>query len=277
MNDLQKAELEILKVFLEICNKEDLQYYLVCGSALGAVKYQGFIPWDDDIDVALPRVDYEKFIVVAHDYLPQYFFLQNYKTDQEYHRIGSKLRDSRTTYIERMTEDLKINQGVFIDVFPLDGLWITKKEQKEFKKIQKEYEVKRRVNLNYNRLSRDNIFSIRTNLVYFLRCITKCFSNTWEIIEKYDHMISSYSSEKSEMYCNFANSVSESEYSPKQQYGKGIMMKFEGLDVRVPEKYDEYLTQKYGDWRKELPEKEQIGHHYYSIIDLENSYTKYMK
>ncbi len=79
MTELQTVELELLRQFLAVCEREGLTYYMVCGSALGAVKYGGFIPWDDDIDVALPRADYERFCRVAPGLLPDWCFLQNYR------------------------------------------------------------------------------------------------------------------------------------------------------------------------------------------------------
>ena len=123
MTELQTVELNLLKELLALCEKLSLRSYLVCGSALGAVKYGGFIPWDDDIDVALPRPDYERFCAEAPAYLPDWCFLQNYRSEPLYYLLGSKLRDSRTTYMEQMAERLPIHHGVFIDVFPLDGKW----------------------------------------------------------------------------------------------------------------------------------------------------------
>ena len=76
MNELQQKEFELLKCFIEICEKLGLTYYLVCGSALGAVKYKGFIPWDDDVDVALPREDYEIFCSKAGNCCPKAFFFK---------------------------------------------------------------------------------------------------------------------------------------------------------------------------------------------------------
>ena len=137
MNDLQRAEFEILKIFVDICEKYDLKYYLVCGSALGAVKYSGFIPWDDDIDVALLRSDYDKFCELAPTVLPKNIFLQNFRTDPEFPHIFSKLRNSNTTFIEKGTAHLKINHGVYIDVFPLDGYPVDSKKQISFEKKKK--------------------------------------------------------------------------------------------------------------------------------------------
>ena len=121
MNELQKVELDILQHFIEACEKLNVQYFLVCGSALGAKRHGGFIPWDDDMDVGMYREDYNKFMEQAPAILPEGYFLQNYKTDPAYSNVFAKLRNSNTTYIEKTAAELKINHGIYIDIFPLDG------------------------------------------------------------------------------------------------------------------------------------------------------------
>ena len=78
---LKKTELEILKTFIKICDENKLQYYLIGGSAIGAIRHNGFIPWDDDIDVGMPRKDYNIFLRTAQHVLPDYYFLQTFETD----------------------------------------------------------------------------------------------------------------------------------------------------------------------------------------------------
>ena len=121
MTPLQQRELELLRLFVRLCEQLQLRYYLVCGTALGSVKYEGFIPWDDDVDVAMPREDYEVFLEKAPSLLPEGIFLQNYRTDPAFPQIFSKLRNSNTTYIEKSAAALPINHGIFMDIFPLDG------------------------------------------------------------------------------------------------------------------------------------------------------------
>lgn len=87
MTELQEIEFGLLQQFLSVCEQLNLTYYLVCGSALGAVKYGGFIPWDDDIDVALPRKDYEIFCREAPRILPEWCFLQNYHSEPQYYLL----------------------------------------------------------------------------------------------------------------------------------------------------------------------------------------------
>lgn len=268
MNELQKVEFELLRQFLAVCEKLDLTYYLVCGSALGAVKYNGFIPWDDDIDVALPRKDYEVFCRDGPSLLPSWCFVQNYRTDPEFHLLGTKLRDSRTTYIEMMTEKLKINHGVFIDVFPLDGGPTGATDFGKLKRERAIFDAARRVRLKYNRFSPENIGAVRTNITWLLFKLFGYKKDTDKQIERFERLISSFDAEKSEIWCNHANSANENEFANKEQYGDGVMMTFEGLTVRVPADYDAYLTQKYGDWRGDIPPGEQVGHHTYTLCDL---------
>lgn len=268
MNELQQKEFEMLECFIDICNKLNLKYYLVCGTALGAVKYKGFIPWDDDVDVALPREDYEIFCQKAQQFLPKEYFLQTYKTDKYYPCIFAKIRNSNTAYFEEQIAHLPMHHGVYIDVFPLDGY-------PEDKKSQRKLEIKKQ----YYDLAVSSIRKSNCSLkIKILRKIFRLFGvhkRTAKILAKFEKMISSYSVKDSKVWCNHGNWQKRLEYAPKEQYGKGAVMEFEGINVIVPEKYDEYLTQKYGDWRADLPEDEKIGHHFYSIMDLNKSYTEY--
>ena len=270
MSELQQKEFELLKCFIEICEKLGLTYYLVCGTALGAVKYNGFIPWDDDVDVALTRDDYEIFCEKAGELLPEGMFLQTYKTDPEYPRIFAKIRNSNTAYFEKAVAKFKINHGVYIDVFPLDGYPTNKAAQRkiESKKVL------------YDLILSSNFETNCTLKVKILRKIFRFFGfhkRTAKSIAKFEKIISAYSTTDSAVWCNHGNWQGKLEYAPKEQYGNGAVLKFEGIDVVVPEKYDEYLTGKYGDWRADLPEDEKVGHHYYTIMDLNRSYTEYIK
>ena len=116
-------ELEILSVFDDICQKYNLRYFLTYGSLLGAVRHQGFIPWDDDLDVAMFRPDYEKLKTVIRDELKEPYFFQDAYSDSILFSF-SKIRDSRTTAIEpKYCQDATPHQGIFMDIFPLDGVY----------------------------------------------------------------------------------------------------------------------------------------------------------
>lgn len=277
MNMLQRTELEILKECLIIIEKYELKYYLVCGSALGAVKYNGFIPWDDDIDIALPRKDYLSFLNYAASELPKWAFVQNYRTDPNFPLIGTKIRDSRTTYIEKPYSGIFMNHGVFIDVFPLDGIPTNEKEIAVFEKRKKKYHRYTVVNVKYPHFRKGNWKGIRTNIIWIMNRIFGMYARTDKALQKLTSLFEQYPCEESSIWINYGNSQSKIEEAPYAQYGKGTWVTFEGLKVRIPEKYDEYLTQKYGDWRAELPKEQQVGHHYYEIMDLNRPYTDYIE
>ncbi len=268
MTDLQKKEWDILTCFVRVCEELGLTYYLVCGSALGAIKYQGFIPWDDDVDVALPREDYEIFLAEAPKRLPAHLFVQNYRTDPAFPKVFTKIRDSRTTYIETDYEGLDMHHGVFIDVFALDGYPTDPADIAAFEKKKKRYLRLTSCSLRANGSRKSNI--LRGVLRLF-----GCHRRTASYLAEYEAMLRAYG--HAEVYCNYGNFRGVPEKTPKEVYGTGAEAVFEGLRVRVPTQYDVYLRDKYGDYTKDPPAEEQTGHHYYAAMELSVAYDEYIK
>lgn len=270
MNELQNKELALLKCFVDVCERLGLTYYLLCGTALGAVKYKGFIPWDDDVDVGLFREEYERFLKEAPALLPEGIFLQTYKTDPAYPQIFGKLRDSNTTYIEKASAKLPMNHGIYIDIFPLDGYPSDPAEQKRLERLKIHY--KRQIACCY-----DVKRSVPGRVLCGFNRLIGCHKRTGKILARYEELIRAYPTEGSAVICNHGNWQGRLEYADRSQYGEGTWAEFEGLQVRIPEQYDAYLTQKYKDWRADLPPEEQVGHHYYSVMDTQTPYTEYLR
>lgn len=120
LEELQKYELEILLYFKELCGKYKLRYFITAGTLLGAVRHKGFIPWDDDVDVVMPRKDYDKLAKIMHADNGGVFFYQDGKTDKKYPFGFAKLRSSRCRVYEEALKNVPINDGCYIDIFPLD-------------------------------------------------------------------------------------------------------------------------------------------------------------
>jgi len=270
MNDSQKVAFDLLRQFVAICEKWDIPYYLVCGSALGAVKYQGFIPWDDDIDVGLLRPDYQRFLEVAPSELTDGYFLQNYKTQPLFYQTWSKLRNSNTTFIESDVANLPINHGIYIDIFPIDGQPQGKWEKRWFFLCHK---LCAWVRFSVLEDSPQRKVRIRNKLLRGLGS-QKWISAVQRRIEKLN---SKYPPETSRLWCNYGNWQGQLEYAPRWHYGEGVWANFEGLRVRIPENYDAYLTQKYGDWRSDPPKEKQQTHHRVVVCDAHKPYTYYTK
>ena len=270
MKAIREKQLELLKIFVSVCQQLNLKWYCVCGTALGAVKYGGYIPWDDDIDLALPRADYDKFLEKAAALLPEHIFLQNYHTDPAYPHETSKLRNSETAQIETGVKHINMNHGIYIDIFPLDGHPKTKKEQAKF-------QIKNKI------LSKKQFCFVKdspkrkTRIISFIFRVLGYHKKTAQIIAQKESLYKKYPLEQSEYWCNYGNWQNELEYAHFTQYGCGIDASFEGIPVVIPEKYDEYLTQKYGDWRSDPPIEKQKSHHRIEVFDAERSYRDYMQ
>lgn len=116
----QLAQLEMAKKVKEICDANGIQYFLDSGTLLGAVRHQGFIPWDDDLDIGMLRKDYDKFISIAQEALGDQYFLQTWDTDDHYWGTYAKIRKIGTVYREEASKGLLTHNELFIDIFPFD-------------------------------------------------------------------------------------------------------------------------------------------------------------
>lgn len=121
MRKMHFVQLEMFKCFINVCDRLNLTYFMVHGSLLGTVNRQCFFPFDDDIDVAMLRKDYEIFLREGKKYLPEYYFIQSCDTEKNYPLPFAKLRDSRTSFIQPSMEKLGVNMGMYIDIFPIDN------------------------------------------------------------------------------------------------------------------------------------------------------------
>ncbi len=268
---LKSIELYLLDEFVKICNKYNLQYYLVGGSALGAVRHNGFIPWDDDIDVALPREEYEKFLSVAKGELDEKnIFLQSYETDKKYINDFAKLRMNGTTFRENSCKKLKIHHGVYIDIFPIDGY---PENPKEIKRL----EHKKKLSKYF--LSRHYVLQEKPRrfrwLKLFVTWVALGFKTDKQILKSLEKAYKKTSYKSASTVACFGGAWGKLEYCPKEHYGKGVLWEFEGRKVVIPELYDAYLTQKYNDYTILPPLEKRVSHHGLDVIDLENSYEIY--
>ena len=276
---LKIVQLELLKNFIQVCSKHNLQYYMVGGSCLGAVRHKGFIPWDDDIDVGMPRKDYEQFLKIAQNELAQNVFVQTFETDRQFPMNFAKLRDSNTTFVETGLKNLNINHGVYIDIFPLDSapagrialnIHFIRKKLYDLR-ITKAYYLKRYDKTDKEYYSMANI--VKRTATAFSCLLSPDLNRT---VQKRQLLYKKYNGKNTGLIANYGGAWEKREVMPLAYFGKGSKGVFEGTEVILPQDYDAYLTSLYGDYMTPPPPEKRIGHHYCEVIDTERSYIHYV-
>lgn len=271
--EIKQVELDILKEFIRVCEKLQLRYFAIDGTVLGAVRHRGFIPWDDDIDVGMPRKDYEIFMAQAQSYLKAPYFLQNLDTDAGYLRGFAKIRNSQTAFIERAARHLPINHGIYIDIFPLDGYAYSKIGEIGFKIKKTMYDDKIASGFHVTNAGK---------LPWKTACIsTLCSFLSAGTTPKQAAYKREYLSKKHDYdACNTVGSLYDSIYTrelvPKAWFGEGKMLPFEDVMIRVPAEPEKYLAHMYGDYRQFPPESERVAQHVCDVIDVRRSYRKFI-
>ena len=261
------VELELLEKFDEVCRKHHLTYYAAYGTLLGAARHQGFIPWDDDIDLVMFRDDYMKLINIGPSEFTEPHFFQNIYTDRMI-RSYSKLRDSRTTAIEHPDMD-DYNQGIFIDIFPLDDVphgdentTILQIQMEMWQTIIHPREVLHSIEENKEFiLPKDVLFNLMRMDVHRRMQEFETFS--------FSHFGQSE-------YVNFLlDEFFPSSYrSIKREWNKDIIyLPFEHMEIPVPACYEQVLTSQYGDWHQFV---RGGSAHENIILDPDVPYTTYI-
>lgn len=265
---LQLVELDIFKEFISVCDKLHLRYYILGGTLLGAVRHQGFIPWDDDVDVGMLREDYEVFLEQAVDLLPKHLFLQSLHTEDKYYRNSAKIRHNDTAYIETIIKDMNIHHGVFIDIFPLDNYPVKPMEQWWFQTKAKM--IGAAIN---NECGWDKESS------WVKKLLKKPLK--WKYPTMHSAVLAKENLYKSVPFsglvANHCGAWGKKEIVPAQWYAEGCQLQFEGLMVSAPKEYEKWLTQVYGDYMQMPPEEKRVTHHLTEVIDINQSYRNYMK
>jgi len=255
INKLRDVQLSIFDFFINFCNKNNLQYYIIGGTLLGSIRHGGYIPWDDDIDIGMPREDYDNFIFLFLKERNELYYLQNKVTDYRVHIPFSKLRRNHTTILEEETKNLTSHKGIFIDVFPLDKLPFNDTTRQKFKYFL--FRLFQSIHLYKNkyRSFKNPIVKIISFLLSFL---------PYQLLNFFTiKLMTSYGTSSTDYVVNYSSLFiyKKQKLSLSQVYGSGKLVKFEHLYVNAPTNYDFYLKTHYGDYLKMPPIEKRISHH----------------
>ena len=268
LSPLQARLLEMMKWFHQFCLKHKLRYYCLGGTMLGSQRHHGFIPWDDDIDIGLPRKDYVRLAELMKDDAYKPFVLETpYSKNTDYCYPYTKLYDTRTTLVENRRKN--VVRGVFIDIFPLDGLGETEQESiQNYKKIDRKYN-----------LLLSSVCSIRKERAWYknlailaLKCVPPFLLSYRKLMVELDRLCASIDFDSSAWVCNCLGAYHFKEIMPRKYFGDPVLYQFEDTQIFGPEDYENYLTHLYGDWRQLPPVEKQKTNHDFVCLDLAKPY-----
>lgn len=242
--DMHQIQLSMMKAIHQFCIENNIRYSLGGGSLLGAVRHKGFIPWDDDVDIMMPRTDYERFIESFEGKFA-YYNVQHYKNDRNYYKPFAKIYDNRT-----LLEEAYCTTGVFVDVFPIDGMPCEDEYLFLLKKLNK---LARRLRYTTNIIS--------GNFRFLKRLYGKLHSRD-KALYKYDKCITTYKIETSEFAGAISGAYGIKEHMPSYVFNEYIELQFEDANFMAIKEYDMYLKKHYGDYMVLPPVEKRITHEF---------------
>ena len=269
MNALQSNLLEIMKYFHDICEKNNIRYFILGGTCLGAVRHKGFIPWDDDIDVGLPRADYDRLIEIMKSSETEKYVLEVPLENKDYVYSYCKLYDTATTLIENTR--YKTCRGPYLDIFPLDGAGDTL--ENSFEHFEKINRINNYISTKVCAINPKRKF-YKNAAIILGRCIPECFFGWRWAYKKVDLICRERTYDDYSYVGNMYGNWRAREIMEKSVFGHPKLYDFEGLKVYGPEDADKYLTSLYGDYMKLPPKEKQITHHDFLRLELGKSYKE---
>lgn len=272
LRKLQLVEAAMLKDVKKACMDNGITFYLDSGTLLGAVRHNGFIPWDNDIDIVMPYEDYKRFLEIGQSALGDRYFVQSCYNEAAYYRAYARVRLNNSTMMYPYEKRHCIHHGIWLDVFPLANT-----------KNGFAWKFKKKLVRAINVLRMDEYFECRKELFEKekgkLTCLLlKCLYKTPFTIRRklHDRILDRIIGETGKGYMSEVTTAIKYISRKEVFEGEPAWMEFEDEEYPVPSGYDEYLTDMYGDYMTPPPENER-GTHENLIVDFDNDYTKYME
>jgi len=267
LEELHSYNLAALKAFAGFCEEHGLSWFAIGGTLLGAVRHKGFIPWDDDVDVAMPRKDYDKLVSLAKEF-PKPFVLEEYRYNKEFQSYFAKLRSEEIELLETVTTEEDKRRGYLVDIMPLDGT-----PDNAF--LRKCYFI--RVMLLRFLCGAANVRTgILTSRPKWEQTVLKIcrFLRLYKVLtvekiyRRMDKLFHRQKVENAKHIGTIMGAYKTREIVPAEYFGltqEAVWLDFEDMKIRAPKQYDTYLTHMYGEY-KNLPPVEQRKAHYQGTI-----------
>lgn len=258
-------ELEMMLAFDSICKKYNLKYFLMYGTLLGAIRHKGFIPWDDDVDVGMPRNDYEKLLTLKDKFQFPHF-LQCHGTDKEYCSSYTRLRNANTTAISKMLKYQNMNHGIFLDIFPFDNTPGIETENRH-----EIIDTLNRENGTFMKLKNPELDEKNK-----LRVQNYSGRNPTDTLKEIDEIATQFNNQETEYVCSIVNTMGKFDFFKKEDVYNTILWDYEGFKFPIPSGYDNVLKEIFGNYMEMPPlEKRGVQHNHY-IFDPDQPYKNYL-
>lgn len=264
---LWKTEQEILDVFHQICNENHLCYSLAYGTLIGAVRHGGFIPWDDDIDIMMPRKDYNTLLKIWSSVAPADYVIQDYNTDpNDYTNNFAKIRKNHTTFLQSEEERSRgYHKGIFIDIFPGD-----RRAPKGIARLYQYFACA--VNLLYSRGYTSGATGAMGIFERFLLRVSK--DKQIKRRKQAERVLCKWNENKDAEWFFPCTIGSCKKFYPAGLFEARTTMDFSGNVYYVTSDYDKVLRIEYGDYMQLPPEEERVWKHHPILIDFERNYEE---
>jgi len=267
------VELDILRQFVSVCEENRLNYQLIAGTLLGAVRHKGFIPWDNDIDIVMPRKDYNRLLAIGENSFHEPYFFQTPETEHSrYFCQFVKIRHSKSTAISQNEKEYHINGGIFIDVFCMDELPDSHLRRKLFVWKLNEIAKMHRFALG-KALNGGPINGIKHGLQRYVYRRILHSPDAGQLFKLYNKYAGKYAGRGCKEVTTLEFGYRKNIVWRRVDWEESVMLVFQDMRLPAPKGYDAILKKQYGEYW--LPPKEKVTHEYY-VFDPDIAYGQYI-